>query len=79
MNVSMIEWQSDARLPEIHTLRRILWLMHRKGALVTGYTICVGGLLLTVGTDVAVALGITLVVLAVGATLVGAGADDSQR
>ncbi|WP_170836886.1 hypothetical protein [Haloferax larsenii] len=53
--------------------------MHRKGALVTGYTICVGGLLLTVGTDVAVALGITLVVLAVGATLVGAGADDNQR
>jgi hypothetical protein len=45
--------------------------MHRKGALLAGYTICVGGLLLTAGSETAVALGLTLVVLAVGATVIG--------
>ncbi|WP_396611182.1 hypothetical protein ACH9L7_13325 [Haloferax sp. S1W] len=53
--------------------------MHRKGALVTGYTICVGGLLLTVGTNVAVALGIALVAIAVGATLIDSGVEIGRR
>ncbi|WP_411964881.1 hypothetical protein [Haloferax sp. YSMS24] len=51
--------------------------MHRKGALVAGYTICVGGLLLTAQSEMAVALGLVLVALAVGATAVseGTGSD----
>ena len=52
--------------------------MHRKGALVAGYTICVGGLLLTAQSQIAVALGLVLVALAVGATVFGDGVRNNR-
>ncbi|WP_416838129.1 hypothetical protein [Haloferax sp. DFSO52] len=52
--------------------------MHRKGALVAGYTICVGGLLLTAQSEVAVALGLALVSLAVGATALAEGTQNNR-
>ncbi|RDZ66263.1 hypothetical protein C5B90_07940 [Haloferax sp. Atlit-12N] len=64
---------SDARLTDVHGFGRVRWGMQRKGALVVGYTICVGGLLLTARSGVAVALGVALVTLAVGAVVLGGG------
>ncbi|MRW79807.1 MULTISPECIES: hypothetical protein [Haloferax] len=52
--------------------------MHRKGALVAGYTICVGGLLLTAQSEMVVALGLVLVALAAGATVLGDGTQNNR-
>ncbi|WP_225317701.1 MULTISPECIES: hypothetical protein [Haloferax] len=52
--------------------------MHRKGALVAGYTICVGGLLLTARSEIAVGLGLALVALAVGATVLADGTQNNR-
>ncbi|WP_225317609.1 MULTISPECIES: hypothetical protein [Haloferax] len=52
--------------------------MHRKGALVAGYTICVGGLLLTAQSEMAVALGLALVALAVSATALAEGTRNDR-
>ncbi|WP_241432026.1 hypothetical protein [Haloferax mucosum] len=52
--------------------------MQRKGALVVGYTICVGGLLLTARSGVAIALGVVLVLLAVSAAVIDGGERDRR-
>ncbi|ELK45131.1 hypothetical protein D320_21371 [Haloferax sp. BAB-2207] len=64
---------SDERLTGVHNFGRVRWGMQRKGALVVGYTICVGGLLLTARSGVAVAFGVALVTLAVSAVVLGGG------
>ncbi|WP_410766177.1 hypothetical protein [Haloferax sp. DFSO60] len=49
--------------------------MHRTGALMAGYTICIGGLLLTAPSGTTAAVGGVLVLFAAGATVVSEWGD----